>query len=409
MILKNTRKWLFLLSMLVSIMMLNGCAATGETLVTLLETPTVEASANRSAVAASELRLNNQIINHMPISADADWPVALGKDATDEDEKNVSRALAQDPWFATRVYSDLPQRKLLGGALSPGLSPLTYDAYKKVSVLYGANLDNWPNIFKYTSDFDRFLEFADADSKQPLPVEAKQAKLYPNIYNAIVGLLPVNFQKDLEVSHQEMLVAFAEVAGLKAEKSGLEQMLKQEAKDLDEDDKKQIDEQIAVLEVQIKEKETIADEKQDINFSLLDTAVERLKSDINLTPENWMLAKKIDAALGTVKSGALETGTLYTLSMATLIGRNPMAHFDKELLSLAGAMALVPASKRHLMRKRIERLKDNLIYLFPSIGMGSYYAVKQYRLASKYGDVTDVLISAGNEKYGKKATQSPQP
>lgn len=395
-----------------TIILMQGCAATGETMITLLETPTVEASANRSAVGASEIRINNYIINHMPISADAEWPSLVNKEATDEQNKIVRNGLKEDPWFATRHYSDPVQRKMLGGSISPGISPLTYDAYKKISILYGPDSGNWPNVLKYSSDLDQFLEFVDSDEKQPLPVEAKQAKLYPNIYTALISLMPVNFQKDLKVSNQEMQQAFSEVAKLKAEKADIKHRLDEDSQTndepLDEDEIKILEEQVEVLEVQIEEKEKIADEKQDINFTLLDSAVEKLESEITLTSENVALAKNIQQALEAVKSASLESGTLYTLSLASLIGKNTLANFDKELLSLAEATAYVPVSKRHLMKQRIVRLKDNLLYLFPSIGMGSYYAIKQYNLASKYSSVTEVIISASDAQSEMNATSTSE-
>lgn len=409
------RRQLLITLSLFMIATLHGCATTGEAMITLLETPTVEASANRSAVGSAELRLNNHIIHHMPISADAEWPTKLNQEASKEEQKVIRTALQNDPWYATRHYSDLLQRKMLGGSISPGISPLAYDAYRKVNLIYGPDFNNWPSILQYSSDFDSFLEFVDADKKTPLPIEATQTKLYPNLFSALTDLMPVNFQKDLENSQLEMQIAFEEVADLKAEKASHEQEIKDIKKDQGNEKNdnilssmaeeiKRLEQQIEVLEVEIEQKEDVADAKQEIHYSVIDSALEKLKSDIQLTPQKVMLAKNIASALNAVKTSSLQAEALYTLSLASLIGKNAFAHFDKELLSLAEATALVPTNKRHLMKERIIRLKDNLIYLFPAIGMGSYYAIKQYNLASKYSAIAEVVVEAGD----KQVTDQPQ-
>lgn len=410
------KRYLAVIGLLLGGLFNAGCATMGEGATALLEVPSVEASANRVAVGTGVLRVNHHMLNNMPISSDANWPKAVTDKMDDEDYKVIRKALANDPWYATRHYSDPYQLQVLGGYMAPGISPLTYEVYQKIQVLYGADPKNWPNVLKYSPKLDQFLEFVDAEDKTPIQIEAVQATMYPNLFAAITSLMPVNYQKDLAVSHEEMQTAFDEVAYLKKDKAYLEKRLEDNKaaikpnysgslSPLSASEIQQIKEQISVLDVQIKQAEQQADQKQEIHFQLLDSALDALKSDIDLSEDGVMLAKNIKLVLDDIKSSSMQAGMLYSLSVATLIGRNSFQNFDKELVSLAASTALVPVEKRDLMGERIVRLTENVIYLLPSIGMGSYYIVKQYSIAGKYAKVVDVVIEADANQKKMQATK----
>ncbi|MBE0492811.1 MAG: hypothetical protein IBX48_00565 [Thiomicrospira sp.] len=410
------KRYLGLSGLVVGVLLTAGCATLGEGATALLEVPTVEASANRVAVGTGVLRVNHHILNNMPISADAKWPQAITDEMSDQDYKAIRQALANDPWYATRHYSDPYQMRVLGGYMAPGISPLTYEVYQKIQVLYGADAQNWPNVLKYSPRLDQFLEFVDAEDKTPIQIEAAQATMHPNLFAGLTSLMPVNYQKDLVDSHQQMQTAIDEAAYLKKDKAYLEKRLEDNKatnkpnytgslRPLSVSDVQQINEQIAVLDVQIKQAEQQADQKQEIHFLLLDSALVALKSDINLSEDRVMLAQNIKRVLDDIKSSAMQAGVLYSLSVASLIGRNSFQNFDKELVSLAVSTALVPVDKRDLMGERIVRLTENVIYLLPSIGMGSYYIVKQYSLANKYAKVVDVIIEADASQKKMQATK----
>lgn len=384
---------------------LTGCASVGETMIVALETPTVEAQANRVAVGSGILRVNHHVINYMPISADATWPAQMAAEMTDQQRKVINKALENDPWFATRHYSDPFQLQQLGGYVAPGISPLTFVAYKKINVMYGDDPENWPNMLKYPSKLDQFLEFVDNDTKKPQRIEAVQATQYSNIFAAIVSIMPVSYQKDLETTNRDMQDAFDRVAMLKKDKADLSKRLEDDKATkkrgysgdltpLSATEVMQFNEYIAVLDAQIKTAEEDADQKQNINFQVLDSAVEALKSDINLSAENVLLAQNLKLALDEVKAGAAEATVLYTLATTSLMTRGGLQNFDKELATLAQSSFFVPVNQRHLMEQRVARLVENVVYLLPSIGMGTYYAYKQNALAGKYRSVVEVVLDA---------------
>lgn len=410
------KRYVALVGLALALVLNAGCATMGEGATALLEVPSVEASANRVAIGTGVLRVNHHMLNNMPISADASWPQLISEAVTDAEYKSIRKALANDPWYATRHYSDPYQLRVLGGYMAPGISPLTYEVYRKIQVFYGADPQNWPNVLKYSPKLDQFLEFVDAEEKVPLQIEAVQANTYPNLFAGLVSLMPVNYQKDLEISHQQMQAAFDEVAYLKKDKAYLEKRLEDNKAStkphysgglipLTRAEIQQINEQISVLDVQIKTAEDQADQKQEIHFTILDSSLEALKSDIDLSADKVLLAQNIKLVLDNIKSSSLQAGVLYGLSVASLIGRNSFQNFDQELLSLAVATALVPVDKRDLMGERIVRLTENVIYLLPSIGMGSYYIMKQYSIANQYAKVVDVIIEAEKSQQKMQANR----
>lgn len=386
--------------------MVSGCVnSVKEGMTAVAEIPTVEAQANRVAVGMSVLRINHIIENKMPISSDANWPKLLAKEISDEQYKIIENAVQDDPYFATHHYSDAVQLQMLGGYFVPKISPLTYRALQKFVILYGEDDKNWPDIFEYSTNLDTFLEFKEADKRQPKMVEAISGDSYPNIYAALVSLMPTNYKKDLEQSRDDMLKAFEKVAELKKEREELRNILETDkaakSKDYEGDwqplshqEKIEVNQQIEVLDEQIINAESDADAAQAVNYQFMDSAVEQLKSEINLSEENVRLAKNIKIAMQEIQYGSGEAGVMFTLAITNIAMRNVIENFPTELASLTASIAIMPPHKQKLMGERIRRLKENTLYLLPSIGMGSYYAVKQYRLAMKYESVVDVILEA---------------
>lgn len=400
------------------IFLISGCVnSVKEGVTAVAEIPTVEAQANRVAVGMSVIRINHIIENKMPISSEANWPKLLSKDISGKQQNIIDKAISNDPYFATHQYSDPIQLKMLGGYFAPKVSPLTYRALQKFVILYGNNPKKWPDIFKYSTEMDTFLEFKDADKRQPKMVEAISGDAYPSIYEALISLMPTNYKKDLKSTREAMLRAFDEVAELKKEREELENILatdraakspdyKGDWQSLSSQEILDIKRQMAVLDQQITNAESEADAAQAVNYQVIDSALEQLKNEINLSKENVKLAKNIKLAMQEIQYGAGEAGVMFTLATTNIAARNVIENFPTELASLAASTATMPKKKRKLMGERINRLKDNTLYLLPSIGMGTYYAVKQYRLALKYEDVVDIILAAdeSRKEQQKKAS-----
>lgn len=381
-------------------LLLSGCAgltkSAGETALFALETPTLEAAANRGAIATSLLRVNHLVLTDLPISANASWPKQMAEKPTEQHKFRVRQALAQDPWYATRGATGLYLLQNLGGFIPPDMSPLAYEAFKKIDAVYGEDYKNWPDIWTYSSGLKNFLSFA--DKYQPAQIEAIDGSYFPNIHSALISLMPVNFQKDLALAGIEYQTANANSSELKQLQEEIKTIL--EAKPgtenyqyLDAEQRKSLQEQQQVLAVQIKQAEELEDEKQQVYLTLLEQAAEQLKSEIDLDPSKTALAQNIYYALQSVKEGSTHAISLYTLATTSIVARGALENIHIEMQAMLAAPLIIP-SQADLIGKRIERLAHNAIYLLPAIGMGNYHAYKQNNLANKYLKVVEVIVDA---------------
>ncbi len=378
----------------VSIVM-NGCTLVQAGFESQAEVPSLENQANRVVIGMGLIRTNTTISN-MPISADAVWPEELSDELLFEDNKEIiTAALADDPYVATHVYTDKYQKKVLKGVEwlpAPRIDILTYHALNRAIILYGPEEENWPTFFDIETDLGNFHTFKDGRLKQ---VEAVSGNIYENIADAVISLMPTNFQKDLEEAEREMAEAFFEVAQSKAEKGEYETAIKDSSgQSRYGEDVFELKMKISILEREIVEREMIADEKEAIYFTLLDEAIEVLKNDIELDEEQVGLAENIILASEAVKKGALEAGAAFSLALTNISTKNILQNFKKELRSLAVAKMYVPWEKRKLYKRRVARIAANALYSLPAIAIGSYYAVKQAALAEKYERVAEIIVEA---------------
>lgn len=386
-----------------AIFIMGGCSVMKSGAETLVEVPSLENQANRIIVAMGIIRTNT-VISDMPISADASWPQELNDELVFEDNKQIiSDALEDDPYVATHEYTDLFQKTQLNGFVlfgAPHIGALSYSALNRVVVLYGPNEDNWPTFFDVETDLSKFHTFQDGKVKQ---VEASSSNVYSNVNEALISLMPTNFQKELQESHSQMSSAFFEVAALKALKAKKETQIQTNDNPIEDENGVfpnrlsyaeifDIRQEILELETSISQKQAAADEQESIYTSLLDEAAEVLKSDIELDEEQVALANNIFEVSSAIKQGALEAGAAFALTTTILTGSKIVKHFPKELITLAVARGSIPNRKLKLYDKRIARLIKNALYAIPSIAIGSYYAVKQAFLAERYESIAEIII-----------------
>ena len=427
-----------------------GCSALQEVAASQMEVPTVEKQANRVAIGVTIVRENNIMAKKFPLSADSKWPEKVHAPLTDEVKEEIKKALLDDPYFATVQYTEPIQRKNLGsGALMNSLgsygqlaatllnqtvSPLTYKALYKIEIFYGKDKSNWPDIFDFTVSLSNFEEFP--GGKLILPQEAVTSELYPTLGDAMMALIPVNLQKDVQNARADMLDAGEKVLKIKRDIATIETSLKRDEaqksakkqkvnlkgiEGLPEDYRpltnKEIEdlkEQEDVLKEQLDAAESVMDEKQQIYFELLDQAAEALKSDINLDDEAYVnLAKNINLVSDEVDEGATEAYTTFGVASGQLLGNQAIVHFGKELETLALAKAAVPLNLQDKYNKRIERLTKNVLMIIPNMMMGTYYAHKQAQIAQKYKEFTDIIVEAYNakkeqEEAAKKAAEEEE-
>lgn len=392
---------------------ISGCSALQEGLASQMEVPTLEKQSNRVAIGMTIVRENNIMAFKMPISGDAQWPVAISAELTQKQKQHIADLLQKEPYYSTAHYTESIQRKMLGSsallnglgdyanavgsAFSNSITPLTYRAIQKLEAFYGSNPAKWPNIFNYDSTLDNFLEFKDGTMAE---VEALSGDVYPTLGEAMIALTPIGLQKDLSVARTNMLLSYDEVADLKSQKGQNETTLKSEdAKSLSSNEIEEIKTELSVLDERIKEAESAANEKEMIYFTLLDDAVVALESDMNIDDENYVkLANNVNIVATEIEIGSTEAYTSFVLALSNIVSNDILSKFPKELESLAYGKAHVPSNLQSKYNKRIGRLVKNSVYLLPNVFIGTYYASKQAELAKKYKAVTETIMLAHQVK-----------
>jgi len=390
--------------MIVTIMM-SGCSAMKSSAESAMEVPSLENQANRIVVGMGMVRTNS-VIGNMPISADATWPEELNDDLVFEDNKQIiSDALDDDPYVATHEYTDLYQKTQLGGFTflsAPRIGNLTYSALNRAIILYGPKEENWPTFFDIATDLSTFHKFKDGTLKQ---VEATNSNTYKNLDAALISLMPINYQKDLEESRLEMLDAFFAVAELKSLKGTYETQIETNENPIEdengslpevlsEEEILDLRQKTLELDTTISEKEIEADEKEKIHTSLLEEATEVLKNDIDISEEQVALAKNIILASAAIKKGALEAGSAFAVTTTILATTDIVQDFQKELETLAIAKIHIPSDLQDTYDQRIVRLGKNGLYSLPAIAIGTYYAIKQAYLAEQYETIAEIIVEA---------------
>ena len=408
---------------------MTGCSALQEGFASQMEVPTVENQANRVAIGMTIVRENNIMAFKMPISADAKWPAMVSKDINDTEKQFIDSSIMDSPYYSTVHYTKPIQRKMLGsGALMSQLgdyghlaaqlldqtvSPLTYRAFQKITIFYGPEKKNWPNVFNYDGSLSNFLDFKDGNMQD---IDSPTGDVYNTLGDAVIALAPVNMQKDLSLANEEMLHSFAEVAAIQGRKGELETKLKEDEAKSDEpskyagftpltaQEKLDLENEIATIDTEIKESESIANEKEAIYFQLLDQAVLALEADINIDDENYVkLAKNVNMVANEIESSSTEAYAAFSLALGNLTLGGVVLNFPKEMESLIVAKASIPMHLQAKYDERVSRLVKNAVYLLPNVFIGTYYANKQSNLAEKYGSVTKIILLAHEVKMEQEA------
>lgn len=408
----------------VILFMMSGCSALQEGFASQMEVPTLENQANRVAVGMTIVRENNIMAFKLPISSDAKWPAKVSAELTSKEKQLMRNLLMDDPYFSTVHYTKAVQRKMLGSSTAMGslgeygnfaaqlldqaVSPLTYKAIKKIAIFYkNPNLKaksayrsnyryyqaikkNWPNIYEYDTSLKSFLDFKSGKMQE---IDSPTGDVFDTIGAGIISLAPISLQKDLSKARISMLDGFQDVAELTLQKAQLESDIK--VNKISQAAKRRKYKELDTIKQQLYELESIADEKEDIYFNLLDQAIIALENDLNIDEESYVnLAKNINIVANEIQSSSTEAYTAFSLAIANIASSKILAKFPKELISLAVAKAYVPASLHSKYNIRMKRVATNALYLLPNAFIGAYYANKQSTLAEKYENFTNIIIIA---------------
>lgn len=431
----NSSRSFVMATLMVFALYLSGCSMLQETMASQTELPSVENQIHRAALGMALVRENNIMAQKMPLSADAKWPSLITSEISSAQKDFIQEALRYDPYYATAHYSKYIQRSMLGSSLlmnqlgdygdlvaiiaDQSISPLAYEAIHKLDILFAnpklkekksyptdkyylqERMKNWPDVFDFSDSYADFLDFNGGVLRE---VEAGSSDLYTSLTDALLSLAPLSMQKDLRFAHQELQATSKNLALLKAKKGEAEAKLvldkaKRNAKQstpykaLSSREKIQIQQEIPVLNEQIKELESLEESKEEIYYELLDQMVLALESDMNVHDHAYVrLAQNISLVAEEIQEGSLHAYTAFTLAITNLVANKALENLPREILSLGIAKANVPMHLQSIYNKRLLRITKNALYALPNALMGVYYATQQISMARKYKAVSEKIV-----------------
>ncbi len=380
----------------------SGCSVLQETMASQFEVPTLEIQANRVAIGMALVRENNILENKMPISSDAKWPALVAADLNDTQKQLLSDLLMQDPYYATVHYSTLIQRKMLGSSalvnqfgnyghfaaslIDQSISPLAYEAFGKLMILYGKDPKNWPKVFNFSASLSNMLEF---NTGKMIAIDSPGGDVYENLHKAVISLAPINLQKDLQDAQQESEDADDEVLSYKAEIGSIKTQIESKKRG----DIQSLREKLALKEQELESRESVANEKRAIYFELLEQIPLALEDGVDISDESYVkLARNIHIVAKEIETSSTEAYGAFSIALTSIVTNNILAKLPQELYSLAIAKANVPPNLQSKYNERVLRIVKNSLVLLPNVFVGIYYANKQSEVAKKYEDITQKIL-----------------
>jgi hypothetical protein len=375
----------------------NGMAAgSSESTSALIEPANVERQLNRINDGINIIRVNNIVLFDMPVSQDAKWvdevvaPISL----TMQQRIDAAKHIQNDPYYSTVQISNL----ILGQPTITKLTPVGYQLHHRIVTLFKNELSGYddenyklPNLYALPSisDLKTYTHFPYDKNVQLIDVEGLTGTVYDNASDATIALLPDDLQEEVIAAGKEYKEKMAEYLEQKGKLGAIEAWLKDDKNGQDPSRAEQ-EEALAVKKEEVKQAEAIADEKEEIFFQALEKGA--LAVEMNFDSSKVQLAQKLDKLFESVDSAAVGALSLFTSATAHLM-KNGFASLSDEVQAITAATAVASLVwQKDYLTLRLKRLSTNAIYALPNIGIGSYYAYRQIRLAGKYQQIVDKVI-----------------
>lgn len=362
-----------------TVMFFTGCVSTiMEGVQAATEPPSVEKQLDRASIGINIVKTNNDVLFNMPVSEDAKWVDTI-LDGDDEQLENTIKAqMRNDPYTKSYFLSGIQQ------------SPLMVDLYRRINVLYDVSNMYYADIYAAPKSMDEYTEYKNFKLKK---VEALNGKLFPNVEEGVISLTPDDMQEAINTAKDEYKSSQGVVLGLKEEIGTLEAYLDDDKNEKAED-RADKESELAVKEKELEDAEIVSEEKETLYFEILAKSAEAIQA--NFDGSKVKLAEKLSKLLDVVDSGATQSGTLFLITLAKTPSSLGQIGDELQRLQELKVRAAMQGGEGvvHSVDLRNERITTNGIYLLPNIAVGSYYAVKQVRLAGKYQDVVDAYLDA---------------
>lgn len=399
--LKNTSKVLLLagtLALSPIALSANFIEGSSESTSAMIEDPTFEGQLVRINVGINLVRINTDIIQNMPVSADSEWVDKVIEPVNYTTVNNMD-AVKNDAYYSTVGITNY----LMGKSIAVRLSPLAARLYWQAATIYKNPTNGYPeysipdmNMFPDVTDTKTYTSFKAAEEGEKIAlidVEAASGNLYKNVEEAVISLLPEDMIENVIMAKNEYREAIRVVGEQKSNIAEIEAWLDDDANE-DSKDRAVKEEELAALEAELTEKEAAETAQEEKYFALLATGAEAVEA--NYDPAKIPLAKKLDALLDAVDGNAFGAISMFTSATAGLT--RGMGVIDKELKAISDAQFLssLVGNQKEFIGERYERMAVGTLLAIPNIGIGMYYAGSQSSSVGKYQDIVAAVL-AGEE------------
>lgn len=365
-----------------------------------LEDPSFEKQLVRINVGINLIRINTDIIQNMPVSADSKW-VEKVVAPVNRRVVNTLKAVRDDAYYSTvRITNAILRRPL-----SVRMSPLESRLYWQASVIYKNSSNGYAgysvpdmNVFPDMSDTKTYTSFRAAQNGEKIAlidVEASRSNLYKNVEEAVISLLPEDMIENVILSKNEYRDALEMVGETKSKIARLKLFLDDDANQ-NSHELKLKKEQLSVAEAELEEMEAKEDDAQERYFTLLENGAQSIEA--NFDQSKLPLAKKLNDLLDAVDNNAFAAASMF-VSATTGMTRG-YGVIDQELRAIAAAQALTSLTreKKEFITQRYRRMLTGTLLAVPNISIGTYYAYVQSSTIGKYQDIVDVYLSVEEER-----------
>ena len=405
---KTTVKLSLITMMALTPSMVMGASGSGfmegssESTSAMLETPTFEGQIARINIGINLIRLNTDILERMPISADAQWVDKIILPFTSKIRRATlkSKAMREDAYYSTVTLTNH-----ILGRRAISISPLTARLFYEASVIYknstnGYNDFHIPdmNVFPDISDMKTYITFKDDAKVAVIDVEAKTG-LFPNVVDATISLLPEDLVENIQDARKEMQNAKDEFNSKVSEVGSLEAWL-----DDDKNDKNPQKEEKSKLLDEAKDAKDnlkkVFEEKSDIYFELLESGAEAIAS--NFDDSKIPLAQKLKKLLDAIDNNAMGAISMFTSATAGLTRGMGALKNDMKAIATAQSLSNLVGNQKKFLAQRYKRIMVGALMAIPNISIGSYMAISQSNEIGKYQDIVNKILEGAEAEKDVK-------
>jgi len=363
-----------------------------ESISAAMETPTFEGQIARINVGINLIRINTDILERMPVSADAEWVDKVVAPITGEIYKATlhTEAVKNDAYYSTVAITNM-----ILGRVAIAVSPLSARLYYEASVIYKNNANGYTgfhvpdmNVFPDITDMKTYVTFKDDEKVEIIDIEAKTG-FYRNVVEAVISLLPEDLKESVNDARKEMKEAKNDLNNATSEVGQLEAWLDDD-KNSDNPQTAEKEAELKVAEAQEDEKKAIFEEKEDTYLALLESGAEALESNFDIS--KIPLAQKLEKLLDTVDNNAGGAVSMFTSATIGLTRGYGTIGDEVDAIVKAQGYSNLLGNQKDFLVQRASRMAIGAVMALPNITIGTYMALSQSSEIGKYQDIVNKIL-----------------